>query len=109
MKKLLLLLALGVSPSIAQTIVPYPMPSPPPVATHPYVRPLEVLTAPQYPMLPAPIVPLPQGVYGVTPGTTMPNLAPDFVIQPSLGGTTIYRTVPGTSMYDITQPMYIIK
>lgn len=107
MKKMFIMLTLAVSPAMAQPIVPFPMPTPPVIAAQPYYPPVEVYVPP--PVYTPPVVPMPQYIYGVTPGTTMPQPTPDYVIRPSYNGSTVYRTIPGSSMPDITQPMYIIK
>lgn len=106
MKKMFLAMTLAVSPAMAQ--VPFPMYTPPPIIHQP-PPPVEIYIPPPLYVAPVPVTPMPQYIYGVTPGTTMPKPTPDYVIQPSINGSTIYRTIPGTSMYDMTQPMYIIR
>jgi hypothetical protein len=69
---------------------------------------------PVFPIAPysvSPVAPIatPQYIYRNYGGSALTYPTPDFAIVPGLNGTTVYRTVPNSSLYDITQPMYTIK
>jgi hypothetical protein len=102
MRHTLIVLTLAASPALAQFVPVNPLPTTPyvPVAPAPVYRDSITPASPTY---------TPQYVYRNYEGSSLTQTTPEFVIVPRTNGTTVYRALPDSRLYDITQPIYTIK
>jgi hypothetical protein len=109
MRTTVIALAIIASPTMAQVAPLFPMPTPPVVQTMPVMPIFPDIRVNQYYLTPVAPAYSPQYIYRNFGGSALTYPTPDFALVPTFNGLTVYPTLPNSSLYDITKPLYTIK